>query len=72
VRGRYAPGTLAAALQPPKAWLLVSDRGSAAWPCRKWLVGISVSAGLATVDVRAFAGDLGIHLDSSAGVLDGQ
>jgi hypothetical protein len=31
-----------------------------------------VSGGLATVDVRDFAGDLGIHPDSSAGVLDGQ
>ena len=28
--------------------------------------------GLATIDVRDFAGDLAIHLDSSAGVLDGQ
>jgi hypothetical protein len=28
--------------------------------------------GLATVDVRDLAGDLGIHSDSSAGVLDGQ
>jgi hypothetical protein len=27
---------------------------------------------LAAVDVRDFAGDLGIHSDSSAGVLDGQ
>jgi hypothetical protein len=36
------------------------------------VVGISVSAGLATVDVRDFAGDLGIHSDSSAGVFDGQ
>jgi len=41
-------------------------------PCRKWLAGISVSGGLATVDVRDFAGDPGIHSDSSAGVLDGQ
>ena len=32
----------------------------------------SVSGGLATVDVRDFAGDLGIHSDSSTGVLDGQ
>lgn len=31
-----------------------------------------VSRGLTTVDVRDFAGDLGIHSDSSAGVLDGQ
>jgi hypothetical protein len=30
-----------------------------------------VSGGLAAVDVRDFAGDLGIHSDS-AGVLDGQ
>ena len=28
--------------------------------------------GLAAVDVRDFASDLGIHPDSSAGVLDGQ
>jgi hypothetical protein len=28
--------------------------------------------GLAAVDVRDFAGDPGIHSDSSAGVLDGQ
>jgi len=35
-------------------------------------VGISVSGGLATVDVMDFAGDLGIHPDSSAAVLDGQ
>jgi hypothetical protein len=32
----------------------------------------SVSRGLATGDVRDFAGDLGIHSDSPAGVLDGQ
>ena len=31
-----------------------------------------VSGGLAAVDVRDFAGDLGIHPDSPAGVLDGQ
>jgi hypothetical protein len=31
-----------------------------------------VSGGLAAVDVSDFAGDLGIHSDSSAGVLDGQ
>jgi hypothetical protein len=31
-----------------------------------------VSGGLAAVDVRDFAGDPGIHSDSSAGVLDGQ
>jgi hypothetical protein len=31
-----------------------------------------VSGGLAAVDMRDFAGDLGIHPDSSAGVLDGQ
>jgi hypothetical protein len=31
-----------------------------------------VSAGLAAVDVRDSAGDLGIHSDSSTGVLDGQ
>jgi hypothetical protein len=28
--------------------------------------------GLPAVDVRDFAGDFGIHSDSSAGVLDGQ
>jgi ammonia channel protein AmtB len=28
--------------------------------------------GLATVDVRDFAGDLGVHSDSSAAALDGQ
>lgn len=33
----------------------------------------TVSGGLATADVREFAGDLGIHLDSWAGVVaDGQ
>jgi hypothetical protein len=31
-----------------------------------------VSGGLAAVDVSDFAGDLGVHSDSSAGVLDGQ
>jgi hypothetical protein len=31
-----------------------------------------VSGGLAAVDVRDFAGDLGIHSDPPAGVLDGQ
>ena len=31
-----------------------------------------VSGGLAAVDVSDFAGDLGIHSDFSAGVLDGQ
>jgi hypothetical protein len=31
-----------------------------------------VSGGLAAVDVSDFAGDLGIHSDSSAGALDGQ
>jgi hypothetical protein len=33
---------------------------------------LSVPGGLATVDVRDSAGDLGTHPDSSAGVLDGQ
>ena len=41
-------------------------------PAVRWLAGISVSGGLATVDVRDFAGDLGIHPDSSPDVLDGQ
>ena len=36
------------------------------------LPGIWVSGGLAIVDVRDFAGDLGIHPDSWAGVVDGQ
>jgi hypothetical protein len=31
-----------------------------------------VSGGLAAVEVRDFAGDLGIHSDFSAGMLDGQ
>ena len=31
-----------------------------------------VCAGLAAVDVRDFASDLGLHSDFSAGVLDGQ
>jgi hypothetical protein len=31
-----------------------------------------MSGGLATVDVKDFAGDLGIHSDSPPGVLDGQ
>ncbi len=33
---------------------------------------LATSGGLAAVDVSDFAGDLGIHPDSSAGVLDGQ
>jgi hypothetical protein len=31
-----------------------------------------MSRGLAAIDVSDFAGDLGVHSDSSAGVLDGQ
>ena len=41
-------------------------------PCRKWLVGISVSGGLAAVDVRDFASDPGIHSDFLADVFDSQ
>jgi hypothetical protein len=32
----------------------------------------SVSGGLTTIDVKDFAGDLGIHSDSPPDVLDGQ
>jgi len=46
------------------------DRAAADVP--EMAIGISASAGLVTVDVRAFAGDLGIHAYSSEGVLDGQ
>jgi len=35
-------------------------------------IDYSSGTGLAAVDVSDFAGDLGIHSDSSAGVLDGQ
>jgi len=45
--------------------------GSRGCLCPEMAGAISVSAGLVTVDVRAFAGDLGIHADSSAGALDG-
>ena len=41
-------------------------------PPQRHAVDRGVSGGLAAVDVSDFAGDLGIHSDSSAGVLDGQ
>ena len=37
----------------------------------RW-TGAGVRGGLAAVDVRDFASDLGLHSDFSAGVLDGQ
>jgi hypothetical protein len=57
-------------------WVAAADRAGAPGVARMWH-GFSggsrlVSGGLAAVDVRDFAGDLGIHPDSSAGVLDGQ
>ena len=64
--GRQSPGTPVVAdghLGAPPA-----DLNSSASRAGSRLV----SGGLAAVNVRDFAGDLGIHSDSSAGVLDGQ
>jgi hypothetical protein len=49
--------------------LIEADAGISLRPAE---AGTSVSGGLATVDLRDFAGGSGIHSDSSAGVLDGQ